>query len=54
MATKKGCNGVMCGHIHQPEDRMIDGKRYINSGDWVENMSAILIGKDGDICLYNH
>jgi UDP-2,3-diacylglucosamine pyrophosphatase LpxH len=54
MATKKGCNGVMCGHIHQPEDRMIDGKRYINSGDWVENMSAILIGNDGDICLYNH
>lgn len=54
MATKKGCNGVMCGHIHQPEDRMIDGKRYINSGDWIENMSAILIGKDGDICLYNH
>jgi UDP-2,3-diacylglucosamine pyrophosphatase LpxH len=54
MATKKGCNGVICGHIHQPEDRMIDGKRYINSGDWIENMSAILIGKDGDICLYNH
>jgi UDP-2,3-diacylglucosamine pyrophosphatase LpxH len=54
MATKKGCVGVMCGHIHQPEDRMIDGKRYINSGDWIENMSAILIGKDGDICLYNH
>jgi UDP-2,3-diacylglucosamine pyrophosphatase LpxH len=54
MATKKGCNGVICGHIHQPEDRMIDGKRYINSGDWIENMSAILISKDGDICLYNH
>jgi UDP-2,3-diacylglucosamine pyrophosphatase LpxH len=54
MATKKGCNGVICGHIHQPEDRMIDGKRYINSGDWIENMSAVLVGKDGDICLYNH
>jgi UDP-2,3-diacylglucosamine pyrophosphatase LpxH len=54
MAHKKGCNGVICGHIHQPEDRMINGKRYINSGDWIENMSAILVGKDGDICLYNH
>ena len=54
MAHKKGCNGVMCGHIHQPEDRIIDGKRYLNSGDWIENMSAILIGKNGDICLYNH
>jgi UDP-2,3-diacylglucosamine pyrophosphatase LpxH len=54
MAHKKGCNGVICGHIHQPEDRIINGHRYLNSGDWIENMSAILIGKDGDICLYNH
>ena len=54
MAYKKGCNGVICGHIHQPEDRIINGHRYLNSGDWIENMSAILIGRDGDICLYNH
>ena len=54
MAHKKGCNGVICGHIHQPEDRIINGHRYLNSGDWIENMSAILIGRDGDICLYNH
>ena len=54
MATKKGCNGVICGHIHQPEDRMIDGKRYINSGDWIENMSAILIDNIGIITIYKH
>ena len=52
MATKKRCDGVICGHIHQPEDRMIDGKRYLNSGDWVENMSAILIDEDGNIDIY--
>jgi len=52
MASKKGCNGVICGHIHQPEDRIINGKRYLNSGDWVENMSAILIDSNGHICLY--
>jgi UDP-2,3-diacylglucosamine pyrophosphatase LpxH len=52
MATKKGCDGVMCGHIHQPEDRMINGKRYINSGDWVENMSAILVDDKGIITLH--
>jgi len=51
MATKKGCDGVMCGHIHQPEDRMINGKRYINSGDWVEHMSAILVDDKGIITL---
>jgi len=52
MATKKGCDGVMCGHIHQPEDRMINGYRYLNSGDWVENMSAICIDKDENLYLY--
>ena len=52
MATKKGCHGVMCGHIHQPEDRIIDGKRYINSGDWVENMSAICVDYNGSTYLY--
>jgi UDP-2,3-diacylglucosamine pyrophosphatase LpxH len=52
MAAKKGCNGVICGHIHQPADRVINGKRYLNSGDWVENMSAICIDKDGNLYLY--
>ena len=52
MATKKGCDGVMCGHIHQPEDRMINGKRYLNSGDWIENMSAICVDKDENLYLY--
>lgn len=53
MATKKGCHGVMCGHIHQPEDRMINGKRYLNSGDWVENMTAICVEDTGRIYLYS-
>ena len=52
MATKKGCNGVICGHIHQPADRIINGKRYLNSGDWIENMSAICIDNIGKIYLY--
>lgn len=52
MATKKGCDGAICGHIHQPEDRIINGKRYINSGDWIENMSAILIDSNGNIKIY--
>jgi UDP-2,3-diacylglucosamine pyrophosphatase LpxH len=52
MATKKGCNGVICGHIHQPADRMIGGKRYLNSGDWIENMSAILVDTYGKLYLY--
>ena len=53
MASKKGCHGVMCGHIHQPEDRMINGKRYLNSGDWVENMTAICVQDSGNVYLYS-
>lgn len=47
MARTKGCNGVICGHIHRPEDRMIDGIHYLNSGDWVETMSALVEDYDG-------
>ena len=43
MASKHGCQGVICGHIHQPADIIINGARYLNSGDWVENRTAILL-----------
>jgi len=43
LARQHNCTGVICGHIHVPEDRQIDGVHYLNSGDWVENMTAILI-----------
>lgn len=36
---------VICGHIHQPEIRTIRTHAgevtYLNSGDWVENLSAL-------------
>ena len=49
MAKEKKCDGVICGHIHQPSDRMIGKKHYLNSGDWVENMTAICINLDNTI-----
>lgn len=55
MARAKGCQGVICGHIHRPEDREINGVRYLNSGDWVETMSALVEEHDGSwkILYYN-
>jgi len=41
-AKKRKCKGVICGHIHTPEDKMIDGIHYLNCGDWVENNSFIV------------
>ena len=51
MASEKMCDGVICGHIHQPADRMIGDKRYLNSGDWVENMTAICINDNNKITI---
>jgi len=47
LARSKGCQGVICGHIHQPEMRTIDGISYLNSGDWVESSSALVEETDG-------
>ena len=43
MAAKHKCQGVICGHIHQPADRTINNNHYLNSGDWVENKTALLL-----------
>ena len=48
MAKAKGCDGIICGHIHKPENRMIDGIHYLNSGDWVESMSALAEDHEGN------
>lgn len=45
LAADKGYGYVVCGHIHQPEQRMISTGHgdvlYLNSGDWVENLTAL-------------
>lgn len=47
MAKAKGCDGIICGHIHKAENRMIDSIHYLNSGDWVETMSALAEDHEG-------
>jgi len=36
---------VICGHIHHPEMKVISNQHgsitYLNSGDWIENLSAL-------------
>ncbi len=45
IAAENEYDYVLCGHIHQPEDRIVEvkGKKihYLNSGDWVENLTAL-------------
>jgi len=39
---KRGYDGVICGHIHHAEIKEIDGVVYMNDGDWVESMTALV------------
>ena len=45
VALEQGYQFVVCGHIHQPAMREIAGEggrvTYLNSGDWVENLTAL-------------
>lgn len=48
-AQKKGLDGVICGHIHKPEIRDINGIKYCNDGDWVESLSALVETTEGEL-----
>jgi UDP-2,3-diacylglucosamine pyrophosphatase LpxH len=48
-ARRRGCDGVVCGHIHKAEIRDIDGVLYCNDGDWVESLSALVETLDGEL-----
>ena len=48
-AKRRNVDGVICGHIHHMADRMIDGIRYVNCGDWVESCTAIAEDNNGQL-----
>lgn len=45
-AKEEGYDGIICGHIHTPSIKTIEGIEYLNSGDWVENCSVLLVKND--------
>lgn len=57
LAIDKGYNYVVCGHIHQPQRRIVQTEKgtttYLNSGDWVENLTALEYNA-GEWNLYQH
>ncbi len=57
IAIENGYDYVICGHIHHPEIKKIETEKgnvmYLNSGDWVENLTALEYnGKDWKIYRY--
>lgn len=57
IAAENGYKYVMCGHIHHPEIKDFETAHgsvtYLNSGDWIENLSALEYNK-GQWSIYKY
>ncbi|HEX5002415.1 MAG TPA: UDP-2,3-diacylglucosamine diphosphatase [Bacteroidia bacterium] len=57
IASESGYDTVICGHIHQPEIREMQGEKgpvtYMNSGDWIENLTSLEYN-DGKWSLFKY
>ncbi len=47
-AQARKCDGVICGHIHHPANLYYGDIHYLNSGDWVESLSALTEDENGN------
>jgi len=56
IAADEGYRYVACGHIHQPEIKTLPTEKgdiiYLNSGDWVENLTALEYAPEAGWQLY--
>tara|TARA_B100001778_G_scaffold334986_1_gene350436 strand:+ start:9999 stop:10871 length:873 start_codon:yes stop_codon:yes gene_type:complete len=50
---EKECDGIICGHIHEPAVKKIDDCWYLNCGCWTDiaNCTALVEREDGSIEL---
>jgi UDP-2,3-diacylglucosamine pyrophosphatase LpxH len=57
IAAENNYQYVICGHIHQPEIRTVETEHgpivYMNSGDWIENLTALEY-TDSQWSIYNY
>lgn len=50
-AKTMGFDGVVCGHIHTPGVKMLDGIIYCNTGDWVDSCTALVENDAGEMIV---
>lgn len=54
-AKRRGYDGVICGHIHYPALlETAEGMRYCNTGDWIENCTALVEDYQGTMRLVHY
>lgn len=50
IAIEKKYSYVVCGHIHKPQKKVVKTEQgevlYLNSGDWIENLTALEYKKE--------
>lgn len=51
VVSDEQCDGIICGHIHVPRIAQMGEVTYLNTGDWVENCSALIENQDGSFDL---
>jgi UDP-2,3-diacylglucosamine pyrophosphatase LpxH len=55
LAKFKECQAIVCGHTHKPAMKNLGDILYMNSGDWVESMTALTEDFEGNwqLVYYN-
>ena len=53
-AMKLGYDGVVCGHIHKAEFKLVNGIEYWNDGDWVDSCTAAVESMDGTMQIIHY
>jgi UDP-2,3-diacylglucosamine pyrophosphatase LpxH len=54
LAKQKSCQAIICGHTHKPCIRDLEDITYMNSGDWVESLSALVEDIEGSWQLVHY
>ncbi len=54
LARSKKMDGIICGHIHQAANETFQGIHYLNSGDWVESLTALTEDHEGNWEIYHY
>ena len=52
--VRRGCDGVICGHMHRPRIAEVGGVQYYNVGDWVEHCTALVEDFTGNFTLVQY
>ena len=55
VAELKKCDGIICGHIHEAAIKSINNIQYLNAGDWIDSLSALVEDHEGEwiLVFYN-